>query len=165
MIIAAFLSAIADMLWGGQFKKWLDGHDRLPAIFLLFVGLLIALKDPYLAATGMLGYLTVRIAGWRFFANRELFLVMTKPLHMVYAFIHGLGFLVVPVIAYFAYGAGLIEGIKWALALSFVLAAMSFVVVNIIRKINATIDFIPFKEFAFGAIYGFAAYTYLYPFA
>jgi len=166
MIFAsAIFCSIADMLWGGQFQKWLGGHDRLPAIALIFAALFITLGNPILALVGMTGYIAVRISGWRFFYNRELFLTMERPMHIAYAFIHGLLFLTIPVITWLAYESPLKEGLIYWLFVSGFLAFISFIVVNAVRKIDPSRDFIPIKEAIWGFIFGAVSYAYFAPLA
>lgn len=160
ILIAVVLAALADQIWGGQSAKYngfVHKYRRLIAPALVVFGLAFAIGVIPALIAG-LGYTAVRIMGWRFVSNGELFLPMDKPLHFIYAFIHGLGFCLVPVAAHLIYGSDLTLGVLYWAGVSLAMLPPWALIMFIGRKTGK--DLLHFKEAAWGATYGAAGYFY-----
>lgn len=162
-IIAVILSAIADMIWGGQasrFSRALHSGRRVIAPALVALGLMFAI-GLIPALISALGYTLVRWAGWRFKpVDDELFLTMEKPRHALFASIYGvLGFSAIPLLDYFALQSEtLVFGLIYWAAYSVVVTIPWAAIMFISRRIGK--DFLPLKEAVWGGMFALAAYYY-----
>lgn len=155
------LAAIADMIWGGQsarFSDLINDYRRVVAPFLVVLGLVFVIGLGPALISGV-GYTAVRISGWRFKpAGNELFLGMEKAAHLVYAWIYGIGFLLIPIASHFIYGTNLVAGLAfWAIYAGLVTLPWAFLMFAS-RKLGY--DLVPLKEAVWGGVFAAAAITF-----
>jgi len=160
ILFSAVVCGLADAIWGGQaarISSKAHALRRVIAPFLVALSLVffIGLSSALIAS---LGYVLVRVAGWRFFANRELFLPMNKLPHPAYAFTHSLLFMVIPAYAFFAMETPITYGVLYWIAVSALMITTWAGILFAARRLGR--DLIPLKEAVWGGIFGGAAYWF-----
>lgn len=156
-VLVAALGAASDTVWGGQYKL-LRKHKRIIAVVLMFLALSPLGFDK--AIIGLIGYFLVRVLGWRFLGMQDkLFLTMEKPIHALYAYIHGLLFLSVPAIAYFALHKPWADGVIYWLGVNAVITFSFWAIMRSGHKRNE--DYTALKESTYGGLYAVSCFMYL----